>query len=79
MKINTFTVCSSLEFTVKVLIFVGINFRGLGEKHQFVDFLIRGFDDAVIEFKVNNPFNWESNFVVYLTNKIHKKLVLHKQ
>ena len=62
-------------FTVQVLIFVtivGIHFCSSAEKHKFVDSRIRGFDDSVIQFKVNNPFCWESNFVFYITHKIHE-------
>ena len=58
--------------TVKVLVFVDINYCDLGKKHKLMDSWICNFDDPVIQFKVNNPFHWESNFVVYLTHEIHE-------
>ena len=67
LYIEVVTLC-----TVKVLIFGGISFRGLWGKHKLVDSWIYGFDDPVIQFKINNPFHWESNFVVYLAHEIHE-------
>lgn len=58
-----------------MLILIGTNLHGLQKNYQFVDSLMRGFDNFTLQMNGRFPFSVEPNFVVKQTHEKPRNLV----